>query len=180
MLTTALLMQNLGLDGTQEPLPFSHQLIVWPRHRSRVIFEKFRDFHKNLQSAVKGSPIPIAVRRPGLLEIKKTQKRAPYLPTIPLTMLPFRRNRTGSQRQGSISSTGITPPLQNAASMVGISSTEYSRKCRELMELYRDLVALGLVTPLPCTSHLADISARRAKTIFDLPRVVVIGGQSSM
>jgi hypothetical protein len=61
-----------------------------------------------------------------------------------------------------------------------ISSTEYSRKCRELMELYRGLLALGLVIPLPRTSHHTDIYARRAKAIFDLPRVVVIGGQSSM
>ncbi|KAF9482869.1 hypothetical protein BDN70DRAFT_874456 [Pholiota conissans] len=42
-----------------------------------------------------------------------------------------------------------------------ISSSDYARKCRDLMSLYRDLLDLG------------------AQTMFDLPRVVVIGGQSS-
>ncbi|KIM37374.1 hypothetical protein M413DRAFT_448441 [Hebeloma cylindrosporum] len=85
-------------------------------------------------------------------------------------MSVFRRNRTGTTatqnaRTRTISSpTGQISFLQGDRSTDGkdtISSTEYSRKCREFMELYRDLLALG------------------AKTIFDLPRVVVIGGQSS-
>jgi len=49
------------------------------------------------------------------------------------------------------------------------------------MELYRDLLALGFVILLYRTfsTALRYPSSRRAKTIFDLPRVVVIGGQSS-
>ncbi|KAF9482868.1 hypothetical protein BDN70DRAFT_379786 [Pholiota conissans] len=42
-----------------------------------------------------------------------------------------------------------------------ISSSDYARKCRDLMALYKDLKELG------------------AESMFDLPRVVVIGGQSS-
>ncbi|KAF9482870.1 hypothetical protein BDN70DRAFT_874459 [Pholiota conissans] len=42
-----------------------------------------------------------------------------------------------------------------------ISSSDYARKCRDLMALNKDLKELG------------------AETIFDLPRIVVIGGQSS-
>ncbi|KAF8970895.1 P-loop containing nucleoside triphosphate hydrolase protein [Flammula alnicola] len=73
----------------------------------------------------------------------------------------FRRNRnSGRQRTTSTSS---LPPLQESPTdgKAAISSTDYARKCRDLMELYKDLLDLG------------------AKTIFDLPRVVVIGGQST-
>lgn len=92
---------------------------------------------------------------------------------------------TGTQnaRTRTISSpTGQLPFLQDDMSTDAkdtISSTEYSRKCREFMELYRDLLALGFVILPHHIFHHAKISARRAKTIFDLPRVVVIGGQSS-
>ncbi|KAF8193681.1 P-loop containing nucleoside triphosphate hydrolase protein [Pholiota molesta] len=50
---------------------------------------------------------------------------------------------------------------QSSGDVKTISSSDYARKCRDLMGLYNDLLDLG------------------AEAIFDLPRVVVIGGQSS-
>jgi len=47
------------------------------------------------------------------------------------------------------------------------------------MELYRDLLALGFVILPYAFSTALRYPLQRAKTIFDLPRVVVIGGQSS-
>lgn len=97
-------------------------------------------------------------------------------------MSVFRRNRgaTGTQnaRTRTISSPTGFPDEMSTDGRDTISSTEYSRKCREFMELYRDLLALGFVVLYFSTAPRYS-SSRRAKTIFDLPRVVVIGGQSS-
>ncbi|KJA20646.1 hypothetical protein HYPSUDRAFT_42960 [Hypholoma sublateritium FD-334 SS-4] len=60
----------------------------------------------------------------------------------------------------SASSSSASMP-DGLASQTNISATDYARRCRDLMALYKSLLELG------------------AKTIFDLPRVVVIGGQSS-
>jgi len=59
----------------------------------------------------------------------------------------------------------VPDPISDSTQQDGvgdaIAATDYALKCRELMELYRALRNLG------------------ADMIFDLPRVVVIGGQSS-
>ena len=62
-----------------------------------------------------------------------------------------------------------------------IASTNYAQKCREIMDLYRDLRNLGydiLLTFTVLFYHL-NCCLRSVHTSFDLPRVVVIGGQSS-
>ncbi|KAJ3500913.1 hypothetical protein NLJ89_g9579 [Agrocybe chaxingu] len=90
----------------------------------------------------------------------------------------FRRSRTGTsgrQRTMSTASTNLppTPPGGQSSSSNSLpdggdgrnetlNASDYARKCAKLMELYRSLRSLGVAMFLP-----------------DLPRVVVIGGQSS-
>ena len=95
---------------------------------------------------------------------------------------------TMSSRFGSLirqlqESTAAIPPTPPPLDIVDntIASTNYAQKCREIMDLYRDLRNLGydiLLTFTVLFYHL-NCCLRSVHTSFDLPRVVVIGGQSS-
>jgi len=63
----------------------------------------------------------------------------------------FRRGRTSTNATSQTSTSGSVPvprtPNPRPASQDGkgsaLTETDYARKCRELMELYRALLALG-------------------------------------
>ncbi|KAF8885539.1 P-loop containing nucleoside triphosphate hydrolase protein [Gymnopilus junonius] len=85
----------------------------------------------------------------------------------------LRRNRSASNnntnsRQRTVSTPSALrlplPPLHEPSKTTGktsLATSDYAKQCREIMELYWALRGL----------HIA--------TVFDLPRVVVVGGQSS-
>ncbi|KAJ7853672.1 P-loop containing nucleoside triphosphate hydrolase protein [Mycena olivaceomarginata] len=81
--------------------------------------------------------------------------------------LPRRRGTVRSNTTNGNNANGNGTGSSNDASGAGgnsataISSSDYARRCRELMTLDRDLRALG------------------ANTLFDLPSITVIGGQSA-
>ena len=58
-----------------------------------------------------------------------------------------------------------------------LSSTSYAQKSKRIMELYQDLLKLGSV--LFFVLELSTNNCLRANQEFDLPKVVVIGSQSS-
>ena len=83
-------------------------------------------------------------------------------------------------RQESTPAIPPTPPPLDVVDNT-IASTNYAQKCREIMDLYRDLRNLGydiLLTFTVLFYHL-NCCLRSVHTSFDLPHIVVIGGQSS-
>ena len=72
--------------------------------------------------------------------------------------------------------------LHDERSTGPITTTDYAHRCRALMGLYKNLCNLGqAVQLLRCFQVLYDLSCLLSvhATSFDLPRVVVIGSQSS-
>ncbi|KAJ7242403.1 P-loop containing nucleoside triphosphate hydrolase protein [Mycena haematopus] len=70
-------------------------------------------------------------------------------------------NQNGGGSRGTNGPSGSAVGGGNSTSTTTISSGDYARRCRELMTLDKDLRALG------------------ANTLFDLPSITVIGGQSA-
>jgi len=71
------------------------------------------------------------------------------------------------------------PPIVLDGAEENINSSDYAKRCREVLDLYRDLKDLGyLFVFLQLVGDLLNIKYS-VQTYFDLPRVVVIGGQSS-
>ncbi|KAJ7140089.1 P-loop containing nucleoside triphosphate hydrolase protein [Mycena crocata] len=78
--------------------------------------------------------------------------------------LPRRRTtngRTNGTANRTATTSGNSSGSSNTVTPTAISSSDYARRCKELMTLDRDLRALG------------------ANTFFDLPSITVIGGQSA-
>ncbi|OAX33221.1 hypothetical protein K503DRAFT_804544 [Rhizopogon vinicolor AM-OR11-026] len=75
-----------------------------------------------------------------------------------MNILNNRRKRTASI--GTLTPDSVSPP--DTWVDVDISTTDYARRRRELMEMMADLRSMG------------------ADTLIDLPAVVVIGGQSGL
>lgn len=77
------------------------------------------------------------------------------------------------------------PPLPPGDGRDTLSGGEYARRCRTLMTLLKDLRALGYVI-FPADDKRIYVFSFffylsldiRADTVFDLPKIVVIGNQS--
>jgi hypothetical protein len=113
-------------------------------------------------------------------KVFKSRDKARRTFSVTTTTMPPRFGLLMRHRQGSTSAIPpIPPPLDGVDTT--IASTDYAQKCREIMDLYRDLRNLGydiLFTFTVLFYHL-NRCVRSVHTSFDLPRVVVIGGQSS-
>ena len=94
---------------------------------------------------------------------------------------PKRRRATSTaQSSGGTSVPDPTNPPETRVD-AGISTTDYARRRRELMDMMADLRDMGWVlSDLIADILLAHAISYSADALIDLPAVVVIGGQSGL
>lgn len=97
-----------------------------------------------------------------------------------MDLLRSRRKRATSIAQSSDGipvSGSVSPPEIWVDVPVDISTTDYARRRRELMEMMADLRSMGYVL-VDLVAGIAHTTSYSADALIDLPAVVVIGGQS--
>jgi hypothetical protein len=93
--------------------------------------------------------------------------------------MAFGRARTKSTAQSSGMSAHVSVSPPDTWVDVDISTSDYARRRRELMEMMTDLRFMGWVL-VDLVAHIAHTTSYSAETLIDLPAVVVIGGQSGL